>query len=73
MSWTRWQLTGAAGWTFDRKGKTDGPTANVSGTGRLGAGWRLQASGGVSSISRPGISGRQLYLRVALTRYLGRH
>ncbi|WP_242122669.1 hypothetical protein [Sphingobium sp. Sx8-8] len=73
MSWTRWQLTGAAGWTFDRKGKTDGPTANVSATGRLGAGWRLQASGGISSISRPGISGRQLYLRVALTRYFGRH
>ncbi|UZW56249.1 hypothetical protein NUH86_05570 [Sphingobium sp. JS3065] len=73
MSWTRWQLTGAAGWTFDRKGKTDGPTANISATGRLSAGWRLQASGGVSSISRPGISGRQLYLRVALTRYLGRH
>ncbi|WP_313806474.1 hypothetical protein [Sphingobium sp.] len=73
MSWTRWQLTGAAGWTFDRKGKTNGPTANVSATGRLSDGWRLQASGGVSSISRPGISGRQLYLRVALTRYLGRH
>lgn len=73
MSWTRWQLTGAAGWTFDRKGKTDGPTANVSATGRLSDGWRLQASGGVSSISRPGISGRQLYLRLALTRYLGRH
>ena len=73
MSWTRWQLSGAAGWTFDRKGKTDGPTANMSVTGRLSDGWRLQASGGVSSISRPGISGRQLYLRVALTRYLGRH
>lgn len=73
MSWTRWQLTGAAGWTFDRKGKTNGPTANISATGRLSDGWRLQASGGVSSISRPGISGRQLYLRLALTRYLGRH
>lgn len=73
MSWTRWQLTGAAGWTFDRKGKTNGPTANISATGRLSDGWRLQASGGVSSISRPGISGRQLYLRIALTRYLGRH
>ena len=71
-SWTNWQLTGAAGWTFDRLGNTDGPTANISGTGRLSNGWRLQASGGVSSISRPGISGRQLYLRVALTRYLGR-
>ncbi|WP_176591038.1 hypothetical protein [Sphingobium sp. EM0848] len=73
MSWTRWQLTGAAGWTFDRKGKTNGPTANISATGRLSDGWRLQASGGVSSISRPGISGRQLYFRIALTRYLGRH
>ncbi|PNQ01365.1 hypothetical protein [Sphingobium sp. SA916] len=73
MSWTGWQLSGAAGWTFDRKGKTDGPTANVSATGRLSEGWRLQASGGISSISRPGISGRQLYLRVALTRFLGRH
>lgn len=73
MSWTRWQLTGAAGWTFDRKGKTNGPTANISATGRLSDGWRLQASGGVSSISRPGISGRQLYFRVALTRYFGRH
>ena len=71
-SWTKWQVTGAAGWTFDRLGNTDGPTANVSATGRLSDGWRLQASGGVSSISRPGISGRQLYLRVALTRYLGR-
>ncbi|WP_150291407.1 hypothetical protein [Sphingobium estronivorans] len=73
MAWTRWQLTGAGGWTFDRKGKTNGPTANISATGRLSDGWRLQASGGVSSISRPGISGRQLYFRVALTRYLGRH
>lgn len=71
-SWTKWQVTGAAGWTFDRLGNTDGPTANLSATGRLSDGWRLQASGGVSSISRPGISGRQLYLRVALTRYLGR-
>lgn len=71
-SWTKWQLSGAAGWTFDRIGNTDGPTANISATGRLNDGWRLQASGGVSSISRPGISGRQLYLRVALTRYLGR-
>ncbi|HJT41315.1 MAG TPA: hypothetical protein VJ762_13370 [Sphingobium sp.] len=71
-SWTKWQVTGAAGWTFDRIGNTDGPTANISATGRLNDGWRLQASGGVSSISRPGISGRQLYLRVALTRYLGR-
>ena len=72
MSWTKWQLTGAAGWTFDRKGKTNGPTANISATGRLGTGWRLQASGGISSVSRPGISGRQLFLRLALTRYFGR-
>src|SRR3546814_8379056 len=36
MSWTRWQISGAAGWTFDRKGKTDGPTANVSATGQIG-------------------------------------
>lgn len=71
-SWPKWQVTAAAGWTFDRLGNTDGPTANISATGRLSDGWRLQASGGVSSISRPGISGRQLYLRVALTRYLGR-
>src|SRR3546814_13227054 len=34
MSWTRWQISGAAGWTFDRKGKTDGPTAKVSARGR---------------------------------------
>ena len=71
-SWTNWQLTAGGGWTFDRLGNTDGPTANVSLTGRLNERWRLQTSGGVSSISRPGISGRQLYLRVAITRYLGR-
>src|SRR3546814_14338098 len=69
MSWTRWQISGAAGWTFDRKGKTDGPTANVSATGRLSDGWSLQAGGGIRPISRPGISGRQLYLRVAINRY----
>lgn len=71
-SWTDWQLTAGGGWTFDRPGNTNGPTANFSLTGRLNERWRLQTSGGVSSISRPGISGRQLYLRAALTRYLGR-
>lgn len=72
VSFAKVQLTGAAGWTVDRLGDRDGPTANISAASRLGTRWRLEASGGVSSITRPGISGRQLYLRVALTRYLGR-
>lgn len=72
LSLSKVQLTGSAGWTIDRIGNSNGPSANISAAARLGNKWRLDASGGISSVSRPGISGRQLYMRLALTRYLGR-
>jgi hypothetical protein len=65
------QVTGAAGWTVNRIGGADGPSANISASARLGRGWRLESSGGVSSISRPGVSGRYTYFRFLLTRFLG--
>src|SRR3546814_4274340 len=52
MSWTRWQISGAAGWTFDRKGKTDGPTANVSATGRLSDGRSEEHTSELQSLMR---------------------
>ncbi|MEO5597138.1 MAG: hypothetical protein ABIQ66_00820 [Novosphingobium sp.] len=65
------QLTAAAGWTKDRFGGS-GPTASVGAQANLGDAWRIEASGGVSSISRQAISGRQYYLRAAITRFIGR-
>ncbi|MEO0031187.1 MAG: hypothetical protein RIS94_945 [Pseudomonadota bacterium] len=65
------QMTVAAGWTKDRYGG-NGPTASLGAVANLGDAWRLEASGGVSSISRPAISGRQLFLRLSVSRVLGR-
>lgn len=65
------QVTAAAGWTKDRFGG-DGPTASVGAQANLGENWRLEASGGVSSISRQAVSGTQTYLQVTLTRFLRR-
>ena len=64
-------ITGAAGWTVDRYGGGDGPVANISATANLGRSWRIEGSGGVSSVSRPGVSGRYYYFRLFLTRNLG--
>jgi hypothetical protein len=64
-------LGGNAGWTYDRFG-SNGPTAALVATADLPAGWRAEASGGVSSITRPGFPGTTLQLRGGLTRALGR-
>ncbi len=71
LSLSKVQITGAAGWTINRIGGTDGPSVNISASARLGRSWRLESSGGISSISRPGVSGRFTYVRLLLTRYLG--
>jgi hypothetical protein len=65
------QITGAAGWTINRIGGTEGPSVNISASARLGRAWRLESSGGISSISRPGVSGRYTYFRLLLTRFFG--
>ncbi|MCU6454546.1 hypothetical protein LPN01_10705 [Sphingomonas sp. A2-49] len=64
------QLTALAGWTVDRFGG-DGPTASVGIAAPIGIGWRVEGSGGVTSIARAGFSGRQLFARAQLTRNLG--
>lgn len=64
------QLTGLAGWTIDRFGG-DGPTASVGVGAPIGVGWRIEGSGGITSIARPGFSGQQLFARALLARSLG--
>lgn len=64
------QLTGAAGWTKDRFGGS-GPTASLGLVANLGDAWRMEAGGGISSISRAAISGRQHFLRLSISRILG--
>ncbi len=64
------QVTGLAGWTVDRFGG-DGPNASLGLTAPLGLVWRVEASGGLTSVSRPGFSGQQLFGRAVLTRSLG--
>ncbi|MCP3733945.1 hypothetical protein M9979_03530 [Sphingomonas sp. RP10(2022)] len=64
------QWTALAGWTVDRLGG-DGPTASLGLAAPIGIGWRVEASGGITSIARAGFSGRQLFARAALTRSLG--
>ncbi|WP_298091454.1 hypothetical protein [uncultured Sphingomonas sp.] len=64
------QLTGLAGWTVDRFGG-DGPTASLGIAAPIGIGWLVEASGGVTSITRPGFSGRQLFARAHVTHSLG--
>jgi len=65
------QLTGLAGWTVDRFGG-DGPNVSLALAAPIGLVWRVEASGGLTSISRPGFSGQQLFGRAVLTRSLGR-
>ena len=65
------QLTGQLGYTVDRFGGS-GPIAALGASAWLGDGWRLEGSGGVTSIARAGFSGEQLYGRAQLTRGLGR-
>lgn len=64
------QMTGLAGWTVDRFGG-DGPTASLGVAAPIGIGWRIEGSGGITSIARAGFSGRQLFARAQLTRSLG--
>lgn len=64
------QMTGLAGWTIDRFGG-DGPTASVGIAAPIGIRWRIEGSGGITSIARAGFSGRQLFARAQLTRSLG--
>ena len=65
------QLTGQLGYTVDRYGG-DGPNAALGLSAPIGDGWRIDGGGGVTSISRTGFDGRQLYGRAQLTRGLGR-
>ncbi|KQT31322.1 hypothetical protein ASG29_15290 [Sphingomonas sp. Leaf412] len=65
------QLTGQAGYTVDRFGG-DGPTAGIGVNAPIGDGWRIDGGGGVTSVSRPGFSGTQVYGRAQVTRGLGR-
>ncbi|MEP9400202.1 hypothetical protein [Sphingomonas sp. VNH70] len=64
------QLTGLAGWTVDRFGG-DGPNASLGLDLPVGTLWRIEASGGISSIARPGFPGQQLFARAFVTRGLG--
>ena len=64
------QMTGLAGWTVDRFGG-DGPTASLGIAAPIAVAWRVEGSGGITSIARPGFSGRQVFARAQLTRSLG--
>ena len=64
------QVTALGGWTVDRFGG-DGPTASLGMAAPIGVAWRVEGSGGITSIARPGFAGRQLYARALLTRSLG--
>lgn len=64
------QLTGLAGWTVDRFGG-DGPNASLGLVLPVGDAWRVEGSGGISSVTRPGFAGQQLFARAGVTRGLG--
>lgn len=64
------EWVGLAGWTVDRFGG-DGPNASLGLTLPVGAAWRIEGSGGVSSVTRPGFAGQQLFARALVTRGLG--
>ncbi|KQM30884.1 hypothetical protein [Sphingomonas sp. Leaf10] len=64
------QLTGLAGWTVDRFGG-DGPNASLGLALPVGDAWRIEGSGGISSVTRPGFAGQQLFARAGVTRGLG--
>jgi hypothetical protein len=64
------QLTGLAGWTVDRFGG-NGPNASIGLAAPIGIAWRVEASGGITSIARQGFTGRQLFARAQVSRSLG--
>ncbi len=64
------QLTGLAGWTVDRFGG-NGPSVSVGLDLPVATAWRIEASGGISSIARPGFPGQQVFARALLSRGLG--
>jgi len=64
------QLTALAGWTVDRFGG-DGPTASIGLAAPIAIAWRVEGGAGITSITRPGFSGRQLFARAQVTRSLG--
>lgn len=64
------QLTGLAGWTVDRFGG-DGPNASLGLALPVGTAWRVEGSGGISSVTRPGFAGQQIFARAGVTRGLG--
>ncbi|MBN2971752.1 hypothetical protein JW805_06955 [Roseomonas aeriglobus] len=66
----RTQLTGQLGYTVDRFGG-DGPNVAIGLSSLLGDGWRIDGSGGLTSVSRTGFDGRQLFGRAQITRGLG--
>ncbi len=64
------QLTGLAGWTVDRFGG-NGPNASLGLNLPVATAWRIEASGGITSIARPGFPGEQVFARALLSRGLG--
>lgn len=64
------QLTGLAGWTVDRFGG-NGPSASLGLDLPVATAWRIEASGGISSIARPGFPGQQVFARALISRGLG--
>lgn len=65
------QLTGQLGYTVDRFGG-DGPTAGLGFAAFVGDGWRLDGGAGLTSVSRAGFRGTQVYGRAQVSRGLGR-
>jgi hypothetical protein len=63
-------MTGGAGWTIDRYGGS-GPNASLAASAPIGLRWQVDTALGVTSITRPGFPGRQLFGRVELRRALG--
>jgi hypothetical protein len=64
------QVTGLAGWTVDRFGG-NGPTASIGVAAPIGILWRIEGGAGVTSVSRPGFTGTQLFARAQVSRSLG--
>ncbi|MDF8335534.1 hypothetical protein [Novosphingobium cyanobacteriorum] len=63
-------LTAGAGWTVNRYGG-EGPNLSLAAALPVGDRWLVEASSGLSSISRPGFPGRQVFGRLGLRRSLG--
>lgn len=63
-------MTGGAGWTVDRYGGS-GPNASLAASAPMGVRWQLDAAMGLTSITRPGFPGKQVFGRVELRRALG--